>query len=135
VSILSHRIRSTDEIGWLEDGRIGVVLPHTMPDGAWKFVANARLAYDGSLPSPDCLVYAYPSRWIPGANGGPAHKPPQTRESLLRRKATRPGSCPQASRLRTAYGPSRNWIRNSCAGSPSGSGPSTSWERSWRLSS
>jgi lipopolysaccharide/colanic/teichoic acid biosynthesis glycosyltransferase len=76
VSILSHRIRSTDEIGWLEDGRIGVVLPHTMPEGAWKFVANARLAYDGSLPSPDCLVYAYPSRWIPGANGGPGHKPP-----------------------------------------------------------
>jgi lipopolysaccharide/colanic/teichoic acid biosynthesis glycosyltransferase len=75
VSILKHRIRSTDEIGWLEEGRIGVVLPHTMPEGAWKFAANVRQAYDGSLTPPDCLVYVYPSEWIPGANGGPTRKP------------------------------------------------------------
>lgn len=74
--ILAHRTRSTDDIGWLEDGRIGVVLPHTMPEGAWKFVANVRLAYNGSLPPPDCQVYVYPSSWIPSANGGPDRKPP-----------------------------------------------------------
>jgi lipopolysaccharide/colanic/teichoic acid biosynthesis glycosyltransferase len=75
VSILRHRIRSTDEIGWLEDGRIGVVLPHTVPEGAWKFVANVRQAYNGSFPPPDCLVYVYPSEWIPGGIGGPDRKP------------------------------------------------------------
>jgi lipopolysaccharide/colanic/teichoic acid biosynthesis glycosyltransferase len=75
VSFLRHRVRSTDEIGWLEDGRIGVVLPHTMPEGAWKFAANVRQAYDGSLTPPDFQVYVYPSEWIPGANGGPAQKP------------------------------------------------------------
>jgi hypothetical protein len=74
VSILKHRIRSTDEIGWLEDGRIGVVLPHTMPEGAWKFVANIRMAYNGSTPPPDCMVYVYPSGWVAGANGDPSQK-------------------------------------------------------------
>lgn len=75
VSILIHRIRSTDEIGWLEEGRIGVVLPHTMPEGARMFAANVRQAYDGNLTPPDCLVYVYPSEWIPSANGSPAQKP------------------------------------------------------------
>ena len=72
--ILTHRIRSTDEVGWLEDGRIGVVLPHTMPEGAWKFAANVRQAYNGKLRPPDCLVYVYPSSWIPSANGGSDHR-------------------------------------------------------------
>jgi len=44
VPILTHRIRSTDAIGWLADGRIGAVLPHTRPERAWKFVANIRKA-------------------------------------------------------------------------------------------
>jgi hypothetical protein len=35
VSSLLQRIRSTDDIGWLEDGRLAAVLPHTTPDGAW----------------------------------------------------------------------------------------------------
>ncbi len=48
VPILTHRIRSTDAIGWLADGRIGSVLPHTRPECAWKFVANVRKAYNGS---------------------------------------------------------------------------------------
>jgi hypothetical protein len=59
--ILTTRIRSTDEIGWLEDGRLGVVLPHTAPDNAWKFIGNVRRALDGDSVSVDCNVYAYPS--------------------------------------------------------------------------
>jgi lipopolysaccharide/colanic/teichoic acid biosynthesis glycosyltransferase len=72
VSILTNRVRSTDEIGWLEDGRIGVILPHTLPDGAGKFVTNVRQSYNGGPPPPDCRVYVYPSGWISGANGGSA---------------------------------------------------------------
>ena len=51
VPILTCQIRSTDAIGWLADGRIGAVLPHTRPECAWKFVANVRKAYNGSAPS------------------------------------------------------------------------------------
>jgi lipopolysaccharide/colanic/teichoic acid biosynthesis glycosyltransferase len=65
VPILTHRIRSTDAIGWFEDGRIGVILPHTTTESAWRFIANVRNAFNGNVP-PDCVVYAYPSSWIPG---------------------------------------------------------------------
>jgi len=65
VPILTHRIRSTDAIGWLEDDRIGVILPHTTTESAWMFVANVRNACNGNAP-PECVVYAYPSSWIPG---------------------------------------------------------------------
>jgi lipopolysaccharide/colanic/teichoic acid biosynthesis glycosyltransferase len=76
VPILTHRIRSTDSIGWLANGRIGAVLPHTRPECAWKFVANVRKAYNGSAP-PDCVVYAYPSSWLPDDDGGP-HRDPRS---------------------------------------------------------
>ena len=35
-AILAQRIHSTDDIGWLEDGRLAATLPHTPPDGAWR---------------------------------------------------------------------------------------------------
>jgi len=74
VPILMHRIRSTDSIGCLTDGRIGVVLPHTRPECAWKFIANVRTAYNGS-PPPECMVYAYPSSWLPGDGSDPPRDP------------------------------------------------------------
>ena len=80
VPILTHRIRSTDSIGWLADGRIGAVLPHTRTECAWKFVANVRKAYNGSAP-PECVVYAYPSSWLPGDDGGPPRDPRSLRKT------------------------------------------------------
>jgi lipopolysaccharide/colanic/teichoic acid biosynthesis glycosyltransferase len=68
VTLLTQRIRSTDDIGWLESGNLGVVLPHTSPDGAWKFVDNLRSSYNGKLSPPDCQVYSYPSWWLPTGN-------------------------------------------------------------------
>ena len=83
VPILTHRIRSTDAIGWFEDGRIGVILPHTTTESAWKFVANVRHAFNGNAP-PECVVYAYPSSWVPGDE----EFPPQ--DSRSRRKKPGP---------------------------------------------
>jgi exopolysaccharide production protein ExoY len=80
VPILTHRIRSTDSIGWLADGRIGAVLPHTRPEFAWKFVANVRKAYNGIAP-PDCVVYAYPSSWLPGDDEDPPRDPRSLRKT------------------------------------------------------
>jgi lipopolysaccharide/colanic/teichoic acid biosynthesis glycosyltransferase len=82
VPILTHRIRSTDSIGWLANGRIGAILPHTRPECAWKFVANVRKAYNGSDP-PECLVYAYPSSWLPGDEGDPPRDPRSLRRTLV----------------------------------------------------
>jgi len=80
VPILTHRIRSTDTIGWLADGRIGAVLPHTRPECAWKFVLNVRKAYNGSAP-PECIVYVYPSSWLPGDDGDPPRDPRSLRKT------------------------------------------------------
>ena len=80
VPILTHRIRSTDSIGWLAHGRIGAVLPHTRTECAWKFVANVRKAYNGCAP-PECMVYAYPSSWLPGNDGGPPRDPRSLRKT------------------------------------------------------
>lgn len=74
VPILIHRIRSTDAIGWLEDGRIGAILPHTTTDSAWMFVGNVRNACNGSGP-PECAVYAYPSSWLSGDDEFPRQDP------------------------------------------------------------
>jgi lipopolysaccharide/colanic/teichoic acid biosynthesis glycosyltransferase len=76
VTILTQRIHSTDDIGWLEDGRIAATLAHTPPDGAWTFVDNVRRAFPGGTPPPECAVYAYPSCWITKADGGPSQAPP-----------------------------------------------------------
>jgi lipopolysaccharide/colanic/teichoic acid biosynthesis glycosyltransferase len=69
VAVLAQRIHSTDDLGWLEDGRIAATLPHTPPDGAWKLVENVRRALGGNAPAPDCTVYAYPSLWITRTGG------------------------------------------------------------------
>ena len=69
VTLLSQRIRSTDDIGWFGDGRIAVALPHTPSDAACKFVDNVRQAFPGGTSPPECAVYAYPSCWIPQADG------------------------------------------------------------------
>jgi lipopolysaccharide/colanic/teichoic acid biosynthesis glycosyltransferase len=80
VPILTHRIRSTDSIGWLADGRIGAVLPHTRPECGWKFVTNVRKAYNGNAP-PECTLYVYPSSWLPGDDGGPPRDPRSLRKT------------------------------------------------------
>ncbi len=83
VPILTRRIRSTDAIGWLADGRIGAVLPHTGPECAWKFVANVRKAYNGDVPPPECDVYVYPSSWIPGDDDGSSRDPRSGRKTPM----------------------------------------------------
>ena len=39
--LLRRRLRTTDEAGWLDLDRIGVVLPATPPRGAWKVADDA----------------------------------------------------------------------------------------------
>lgn len=69
VPILTHRIRSTDSIGWLDAGRIGAVLPHTRSAGAWKFIEIVKSEYPDGHPPPDTEVYTYPTAWLPGTGG------------------------------------------------------------------
>lgn len=89
VSVLKGRLRSGDDIGWLEGRSIGVLLPATSAPGAWKVAKDVCLRFPGTIPAPTCTVYAYPSdagKDAPGQNGFPSHgarTPAQALESLL----------------------------------------------------
>ena len=57
---LLHRLRLTDEAGWLDRRRVGVVLPATGPQGAWKVADDIRAHFAPGF-EPQCKVYFYPS--------------------------------------------------------------------------
>jgi lipopolysaccharide/colanic/teichoic acid biosynthesis glycosyltransferase len=59
--VLQRRLRTTDEIGWLNQDQVGVMLPETGPAWAWAVAAEVLRAYPDELPVPHCEVYGYPS--------------------------------------------------------------------------
>lgn len=88
--ILAGRLRITDDLGWLDDGRMAVLLPCTPPAGAWKVADDVCLAFPADEFPPLCTVYAYPEQPgdQPDASGWrsePAAKPVQRLEVLLSR--------------------------------------------------
>jgi lipopolysaccharide/colanic/teichoic acid biosynthesis glycosyltransferase len=72
AQILKQRLRSTDEAGWLDDQRIGVVLPSTTADGAWTLADDITLNFPDDVLPPICTVYSYPSERLVTMNGSPA---------------------------------------------------------------
>ena len=66
AKILNQRLRSTDEAGWLEGGQIGVVLPCTAADGAWKLAEDVCAQFPAAIAPPLCSIYCYPSNWYLG---------------------------------------------------------------------
>jgi lipopolysaccharide/colanic/teichoic acid biosynthesis glycosyltransferase len=60
--VLEGRLRVTDTPGFLEDGRIGVLLPDTAPDGAWKVATDISEVYPPGPDRPQCDVLEYPPR-------------------------------------------------------------------------
>jgi lipopolysaccharide/colanic/teichoic acid biosynthesis glycosyltransferase len=67
AKILRGRLRTTDEVGWLDGRRIAVVLPNTPASGAWKVADDVCLEFCKDTPSPICTVFTYPHEWIIGA--------------------------------------------------------------------
>ena len=63
IQSLRDRVRSTDEIGWFDDNRIGVLLPYTSRDGAQKFIDDIRRAMDTNTLLQKYNIYSYPSHW------------------------------------------------------------------------
>lgn len=59
---LANRIRSIDEAGWLDNERIGVLLPYTKADGAWKLAGDVCRVVGVKASPPVCTVYTYPLR-------------------------------------------------------------------------
>jgi lipopolysaccharide/colanic/teichoic acid biosynthesis glycosyltransferase len=61
--ILHNRIRATDDAGFLEPQCVGVLLPETSADGAWKLSEDVCEMLPADMPRPQCGVYVYPSSW------------------------------------------------------------------------
>jgi lipopolysaccharide/colanic/teichoic acid biosynthesis glycosyltransferase len=57
---LRQRLRLTDEAGWLDQHRVGIVLPATSPRGAWKLAADVCQKLNADH-EPTCRVYCYPA--------------------------------------------------------------------------
>jgi lipopolysaccharide/colanic/teichoic acid biosynthesis glycosyltransferase len=59
--VLEGRLRVTDTPGRLADGRIGILLPDTPREGAWKLAEDLCEVYSPGPTRPHCEVVVYPS--------------------------------------------------------------------------
>jgi lipopolysaccharide/colanic/teichoic acid biosynthesis glycosyltransferase len=84
AKVLRGRLRSTDEVGWLDDGQIAVVLPTTPAAGAWKVADDVCLEFPKHVPSPVCTVYSYPLDWPPDEKA-PAPMPAEAQDLPVQR--------------------------------------------------
>jgi lipopolysaccharide/colanic/teichoic acid biosynthesis glycosyltransferase len=69
--LLAERIRSTDEAGWFDNKHIGVILPYTCTDGAYKLADEICKAFDPEVTVPEYAVHTYPSNRSSDRNRGP----------------------------------------------------------------
>lgn len=69
MDALTGRIRVMDEAGWLDDARIGVLMPYTSCRGAWCMIDDLCRIAEGRLSASDCRVYIYPYDHPAGDNG------------------------------------------------------------------
>lgn len=74
---LNGRLRSTDEVGWLDRSRIGVILPDTPAEGAWRVADDISLKSCISPTILRCDVYTYPSNWLSGLKSNFRNNLPQ----------------------------------------------------------
>lgn len=60
LHVLKDRMRTTDAIGWLENGHVGVIMPDTTLEGAARLIEDVKsqLAADSAIL--DFTIYRYP---------------------------------------------------------------------------
>ncbi|MGE0606921.1 MAG: sugar transferase [Pirellulales bacterium] len=61
VRLLRRRIRATDEAGWLDGGRLGVLLLDAPHAGASRVAEDVLVNWPAGLPQPACEICTYPS--------------------------------------------------------------------------
>lgn len=86
--LLAVRLRGTDEIGWLDETRLGAALPGATTEGAWRVIDDIYLAFPAGLTPPACTIYTFDGSWRgeaaagvplpPGIEDGPGGSAPLT---------------------------------------------------------
>jgi hypothetical protein len=61
AGVLRGRLRVTDDAGWIAARRLGVILPGTPAEGAWKLAADLRKLLSDVPPQLEYDVYTYPT--------------------------------------------------------------------------
>ena len=60
-TVIHSRVRCTDVVGWIPNLGIGIVLPETSGEGAWKLADDIHQLMNLPARSLSCKVYNYPS--------------------------------------------------------------------------
>ena len=60
--LLEGRLRVTDTPGMLNDGRVGILLPDTPAEGAWKVATDISEVFPPGPGRPECEVRVYPEK-------------------------------------------------------------------------
>ncbi len=86
-----RRIRLLDEVGWLEPGIVGILLPETTKEGAWCLVKDLqRNDTTGYLRTAEISVYVYPDATDSGTgDGGEGRREPTERKPHTERRQPR----------------------------------------------
>jgi lipopolysaccharide/colanic/teichoic acid biosynthesis glycosyltransferase len=78
VPLLKGRLRATDEVGWLDDEQLLIVLPGTGGTGAAKVVEDVLRQFPDDVPVPATTVYTYPSDGAPAISATRSAEVPTT---------------------------------------------------------
>jgi hypothetical protein len=62
VQRIVQRSRVTDQIGWYDYNRLGIILPETSTIGAQKFIQDLYLQNQNGMPNPSIDLYHYPQQ-------------------------------------------------------------------------
>lgn len=63
AELLAARLRTIDEIGWMAQNRLAVLLPYSSVEAGAKLGDDVVAAHTLDITPPNWKVYAYPSRW------------------------------------------------------------------------
>jgi lipopolysaccharide/colanic/teichoic acid biosynthesis glycosyltransferase len=64
-----NRVRATDDVGWYDENHLGVLLPDTAANGAWRFADQICALASRKAPRPLLSVYCYPTKWFGEEDG------------------------------------------------------------------
>ncbi len=81
---IRDRMRSIDEVGWIDERNIGVLLPATNLAGGGIFASRICETIPVSSSIMTWKAYSYPAHWFPGGNGSlgnGSQKPGETGEN------------------------------------------------------
>lgn len=71
TTALAGRLRSTDKLGWMDDDRMGALLPYCAPNTALALARDVWDAGRGSLP-PAVAIHSYPCKSLAHGHGNRA---------------------------------------------------------------